>query len=75
MFAPGHEPPGPLEFGGGWEFWYVYRSGIKVQMCCDICFPDPTLVAAVKAAVQRGTAPTEILALVFPKETATKGGK
>jgi len=68
MFAPGHEPTGPLEIGGSWEFWYLCRPGIKVQMACTIFFPDPTLVAAVKAALERGAAPREIFALVFPPE-------
>jgi len=67
MYAPGHEPTGPLEIGGSWKFWYLRRSGIKVQMSCTIFFPDPVLVAAVKAALDRGAAPREILELVFPE--------
>jgi len=69
MFAPGHEPTGPLDIGGSWKFWYLRRLGIKVQMACDIFFPDPTLVAAVKSALERGAAPNEILELVFPEAT------
>ena len=68
MFAPGHEPTGPLEIGGSWDFWYLSRPGIKVQMSCTIFFPDPVLVAAVKAALERGAAPREIFALVFSHE-------
>ena len=69
MFAPGHGPAGPLEIGGSWMFWYLRRSGIKVQMSCTIFFPEQTLVAAVKAALDRGAAPREILELVFPEVT------
>ena len=68
MFAPGHEPTGPLVISGNWSYWYLYRSGIKPMMSACIVFLDLKLVAAVKTALERGAAPREIFALVFPHE-------
>jgi len=67
MYAPGCEPTQPLDFGGGWSLWYLYQSGIHAQMVCDIFFSDQTFVTAVKAALERGAEPKEILRLVFPE--------
>ena len=54
MFAPGHEPTGPLEIGGSWDFWYLSRPGIKVQMSCTIFFPDPSVSSSSKGSTRTG---------------------
>lgn len=68
MYAPGAEPTQPLDFGGAWSMWYSFKSGIKAMMVPDIFYPDPTFVATVKAAAERGASPEEILALLYPEE-------
>ena len=75
MFAPGYEPMGLRDFGGCWKFWYLRRAGIKPMMSGSIVFLDPTFVAAVKTAVDRGATPDEIFAIVFPEAIPTKETK
>ena len=43
----------PLEFRARWDFLHLIGSAIKMNMITDCFYPDPAVVAEVKAAVAR----------------------
>ena len=43
----------PLNFGARWAFLHMFGSAIKMNMVTDSFYPDPAVVAEVKAAVAR----------------------
>jgi hypothetical protein len=45
--------PKPLDFGGHWNFLRMRGSAICMNMITDCFYPDPEVVAEVKAAVAR----------------------
>ncbi|MBE0542276.1 MAG: hypothetical protein IH623_12895 [Verrucomicrobia bacterium] len=46
--------PKPLDFGADWGWLRLRGSAISMNMITDCFYPDPAVVAAVKAAVAQG---------------------
>ena len=53
----------PLEFRARWDFLHLIGTAIKMNMITDSFYPDPAVVAEVKAAVAR-SATREISAIL-----------
>jgi hypothetical protein len=43
----------PFQFRARWDFLHLIGSAIKMNMITDCFYPDPAVVAEVKAAVAR----------------------
>ncbi len=56
--------PSPFDFGARWAFLKMIGSAVSMNMITDHFFPDPTLIAEVKAAAARKAVPNEIAAIL-----------
>jgi hypothetical protein len=56
--------PTPLDFASRWPLLTMNGSRISLSMITDCFYPDPAVVAEVKAASERGADPREIGAIL-----------
>jgi hypothetical protein len=58
------EHPKPFNFGARWAGLRLSGSAVCMAMITDHFYPDPAVVAEVKAAVVRNASPSEIAAIL-----------
>jgi hypothetical protein len=58
------EHPKPFNFGARWAGLRLSGSAVCMAMITDHFYPDPAVVAEVKAAVARNASPSEIAAIL-----------